>query len=235
MNSIRRIRGVATAALLLLASTTVNAGSSAQSWLENYYQQPAPGRFESAVFELSRTGYFDQKGNVPLAIGFLASVFAQHPDRAEAWMSVSRVLPVAHQRILASALWYSNHTKGTAHLRHLARNASTSVRQEIEGLIARGAPDLRAAEVLSPESLNLQWGVFLATGETQAIRNILAALGSSTNDQLAQDVRWSLARNAAQHERVLAICRDELDRQPNAVRETLRAVIADTERRQPAS
>lgn len=235
MNSFCRIRNAATAALLLLASTASAASSTGQSWLENYYQQPAPDRFESAVFELSRTGYFDEQGRVPLAIGFLASVFAQHPDRAEAWMSVSRVLPVAHQRILASALWYSNHDKGAAHLRSLARHASTPLRQEIEAMIARGQPDLRAAEVLSPESLSLQWGVFLATGETEPVRNILAALGSSGNDQLAQDVRWSLARNAAQHERVLAICRDELNRQPNAVRETLRAVIADTERRQPAS
>ncbi len=235
MKSISCIRGAVTATLLLLASTASAASSAAQSWLENYYQQPAPDRFESAVFELSRTGYFDQQGKVPLAIGFLASVFAQHPDRADEWMSVSRVLPVAHQRILASALWYSNNEKGAAHLRALARNASAPVRRDIEAMLARGQPNLREAEVRSPESLNLQWGVFLATGDTEPVRNILAALGSSSNDQLAQDVRWSLARNAAQHQRVLAICRDELNRQPNAVRETLRAVINDTERAQPTS
>jgi len=68
------------------------------------------------------------------------------------------------------------------------------------------------------------------------VRNILAALGSRTNSQLSQDVRWSLAQNAAQHPAVLNICRDELSRQPNEVRETLRAVINDTEaRRQPST
>ncbi len=222
--------------LAAVSFVSAHAGSSAQSWLENYYQQPAPERFTSAVFELSRSGYFEEPGRVPLAIGFLASVFAQHPDRADEWMSVSRVLPVSHQRILASALWYSGSEKGATHLRALARNASAPVRAEVESLLASHRPDLRDAEVLSAQSLNLQWGVFLATGEQQPVRNILAALGTSTNDQLAQDVRWSLAQNAAQHQRVLAICREELSRQPNAVRETLRAVIHDTEtRRQPST
>src|SRR5687767_14541482 len=105
MHSFRFISGKGLIALLLLVATGVRAddSASAEAWLNNYYQQPAPERFTSAVFELSRSGYFEQPGHVPLAIGFLASVFAQNPERADEWMAVSRVLPVAHQRILASA------------------------------------------------------------------------------------------------------------------------------------
>ena len=97
----------------------------------------------------------------------------------------------------------------------------------------RGGP---FAAVRSVTSLNLQWGAFLATGETTPMRSILAALGAGDNAQLSQSVRWSLAQNAVQHPRVLAICRDELSRQPNEIRETLRAVIHDSEaRRQPST
>lgn len=225
----------AIAALLAFAVTANAASSSAQAWLENYYQQPAPERFSSAIYELSRSGYFEQEGHVPLAIGFIASVFQQHPDRVEGWLNVNRVLPVAHQRILVAALWYSGHAKGADYLRAYARSTSPALRSDIEALLANASPDLHAAAVHSDKSLNLQWGAFLATGDTAPVRNILSALAVTDNAELTQDVRWSLAQNAAQHQRVLAICRDELSRQPNAVRETLRAVINDTEVRQPSS
>ncbi|HYP16470.1 MAG TPA: hypothetical protein VEQ65_04595, partial [Opitutus sp.] len=157
-----------------------------------------------------------------------AAVFAQHPERAPDWMRVAQVLPGAHQRILASALWYSGHPAGASHLRALARSSTPELRAELESLASR-TPDLRDVQVRSASSLNLQWGAFLATGEKAPVQNILAALGTSDNAQLGQNVRWSLAQNAAQHQRVLAICRDELSRQPNAIRETIRAVINETE------
>jgi hypothetical protein len=237
MSTFRFISGGSLFALLLAFTTSVRAvsPSSAETWLNNYYQHPAPERFESAVFELSRSGYFEKSGNVPLAIGFFATVFAQNPERANKWMSVSRVLPVAHQRILASALWYSGNEKGASHLRSLARSADPETKNEILTLVSQ-TPDLSQTEVQSVSSLNLQWGAFLASGDTTPVRNILAALGSQDSDQLSQNVRWSLAQNAVQHPRVLAICRDELTRQPNEIRETLRAVINDSEaRRQPST
>jgi hypothetical protein len=236
MKILRFLRSAGAAALLLAFATGARAEqSSAEEWLNNYYQHPTPDRFTSAVMELSRSGYLDESNHVPLAIGFIASVFAQNPDRVGSWMAMSRALPAAHQRILASALWYSGNAKGPAYLRTLARDAQPELRREIEALAAT-TPDLRTVDVRSAQSLNLQWGAFLASGDSTPVRNILAALGSQNNSQLNQDVRWSLAQNAAQHQRVLAICRDELSRQPNEVRETLRAVINDTEaRRQPST
>jgi hypothetical protein len=237
MSSFRFISRSSLVALLFVITTSLHAveTSSAEAWLTNYYQHPAPERFESAVLNLSRSGYFERAGNVPLAIGFFAAVMAQHPERANQWMSFSRALPTAHQRILASALWYSGNARGATHLAALARSADPAEKQEIQTLITR-TPDLRATEVRSVASLNLQWGAFLATGEKAPVQNILAALGTTDKGQLSQNVRWSLAQNAVQHPRVLDICRDELSRQPNEIRETLRAVIHDSEtRRQPST
>src|SRR5690606_20488710 len=129
------------AVLLTLATSVSAASSSAQAWLEHYYQQPAPERFTSAIYELSRAGYFEQEGRVPLAIGFIASVFQQNPDRVEEWLNVNRVLPVAHQRILVSALWYSGHAKGADYLRAYARSASPALRNDINALLATASPD----------------------------------------------------------------------------------------------
>lgn len=215
-------------ALLLSFASAVSAvasSSTAEQWLNNYYKQPAPERFTSAILELSRNGYFDEAGHVPLAIGFIATVFAQNPDQVQSWLGVNRVLPVSHQRILVAALWYSGNPKGADYLRSYARDCEPSLRASIDTLI-NSSSSLKNAGVQSISSLNLQWGAFLASGETAPVQSILAALGTANLDQ---DVRWSLAQNAVQHERVLAICRDELSRQPNAVRETLRAVILDAE------
>lgn len=215
-------------AVLLSFATVASAAapsSSAEQWLNNYYQQPAPERFTSAIFELSRTGYFEEAGRVPLAIGFIATVFAQNPDKVQSWLGVSRVLPVSHQRILVAALWYAGNPKGAEYLKAHSRDCEPSLRASINALI-NSSPSIKDAGVQSISSLNLQWGAFLASGETAPVQSILAALGNSSLDQ---DVRWSLAQNAVQHERVLAICRDELSRQPNAVRERLRAVILDAE------
>jgi len=213
------------------ASSALASSSSAEQWLNNYYQQPAPERFTSAILELSKSGYFEEAGHVPLAIGFVATVFAQNPDKVQSWLGVSRVLPVAHQRILVSALWYSGNPKGAEYLRAYSRDCEPGLRASINELL-NSAPSIPNAQVQSVASMNLQWGAFLATGDTAPVRTILAALGSSNLDQ---DVKWSLAQNAAQHERVLSICRDELSRQPNAVQETLRAVINDAELKHKSS
>lgn len=213
------------------ASSALASSPSAEQWLNNYYQQPAPERFTSAMLELSRSGYFEEANHVPLAIGFIATVFAQNPDKVQSWLKVNQVLPVAHQRILISALWYSGNPKGADYLRSYSRDCDQSLRASINELL-NSAPSVPNAPVQSVASLNLQWGAFLATGDTAPVRSILAALGSS---HLDQDVKWSLAQNAAQHERVLAICRDELSRQPNAVQETLRAVILDAETKHKSS
>ncbi len=211
------------------------AKPSAEQWLNDYYRNPAPERFTSAVYELSRTGYFEEAGHVPLAIGFLATVFAQNPDKVDSWLAVNRVLPVSHQRILVAALWYSGNPKGADYVRSYARDCAPELRANLESMLTT-QPSLQNSSVMSTASLNLQWGVFLATGDSAPVRSILSALATNDTATLGRDVRWSLAQNAAQHERVLTICRDELSRQPKAVRDSLSAVILDVEsKRSPSS
>lgn len=215
-------------AALLVSGARAAAPASAEAWLEHYYEQPAPGQFATAITELSQHGYFEKPGHVARAIGFIGTVFAENPRRVAEWMAVSRDLPAAHQRLLVAALWYSGLPQGRDLLRDSARYCEPDVRRDVEALLARPAAQ-RDARVASSSSLNLQWGVFLASGDAAPVRQILAALGDDASSPLSQDIRWSLAQNAAAHERVLAICREELSRQPNGIRETLRAVINETE------
>jgi hypothetical protein len=194
-------------------------------WLSHYYQNPEADQVVPAVFALSQSGYFDGPGQPATSIGFLSAVFSQNPDKVDGWMAAFRHLPVAHQRLVASALWYSGLPHSDRPLRALARN-SASMQGDIDQLLAKGVTPVRDTAVLSESSLNLQWGAFLASGDQQHIVNALAALGSDTPG-LSAKARYSLAQKAAAHQRVYEICQAELARQPANVRDQLRTALAD--------
>lgn len=229
MTSLRRLLlGTGLLGILLAAGSSLQASTSlsGEDWMNNYYKKPDPAGLTSSMLQLSRFGYFEEQGHTTLAIGFLSKVFAQNPERVDGWMSFAKALPAEHQRLFVAALWYSGNPRGAQMLREYAANAPEEIRDSIDAIISKNRP-LAETPVLSASSLNLQWGAFLATGDSAPVRTILASLGE--DNSLSTEIRWKLAQNAVQHERVLAICREELTRQPNSVQETLRAVISEAE------
>jgi hypothetical protein len=195
-------------------------------WLSHYYEAPQADQVVPAVFALSRSGYFEGSGQPATAIGFLSAVFAQNPDKVDGWMAAFRNLPMAHQRLVASAFWYSGLPGSDRPLRALARNSNSEMRGEIEHLLAQGATPVRETPVLSEGSLNLQWGAFLASGDQQHIVNALTALGSN-EPGLSTVARYALAEKAATHQRVYEICQAQLAHQPANVRDQMQTALAD--------
>jgi len=213
------------AALILLQTQALAAPrlATAVEWLNHYYENPQPERLVTSVYELSRGGYFEQSGHVPLAIGFLGGVFAQNPEQIDQWVVMLSGLPRAHQRLVASALWYSGSAKGADYLRAYSRVVGPEMRGDIEQLLSM-KPNLRETEVRSTSSLNLQWGAFLATGDARHVTQVLAALGSD-QPGLSSAARFALAEQATAHERVYQICQDELARQTDEVGAQVRTAL----------
>lgn len=214
--------------LVLVSSLAARADSSAQKWLENYYQNPQPAKVVSNVYALSDEGYFTTAGQPAIAIGFFAKVFAQNPAKIDQWFAEFRDLPISDRRLLAAALWQSGNEKAAKYVREVS--ADSSIRKEITQLTSSPAPALAQTPVQSPSSMNLQWGAFLASGDQQHISNILTALGRGERN-LNDAARYALAEHAAAHPRVLTIVRNELGRQPAEVRTLLQAAIQDAEGR----
>lgn len=222
--------------ILLATSTTLAAFSSLQAvdtastakpawqWVANYYQNPRPDDLITAVYSLSRSGYFESVGQPATAIGFFTTVFAQNPQRVSYWLAQTSALPEQHRRILAAAAWKSGSATGARLLRELADSTDASVRSGIHELLINGSEPVGNTPVLSASSMNLQWGAFLASGNERHIVNVLTALGSGQSD-LATSARFALAQNAVAHPRVLEICRAQLDKQPESVRSELKAAI----------
>jgi hypothetical protein len=221
------------ASLLLALTGSASAASSDywQHWMSSYYQHPQPERVVQAARGLAAEDAFQQPGFTATAIGFFSQVFAQHPEHVDVWFRQFGDLPEPAQRALASALWYSGHPRGETVLSRLA--STSQYRSMIQRLARTPASPVDVTPVRSEASMNLQWGAFLVTGNPDHINQILAAIG---DDAVGEAARSSLAFNAARHDRVLSICREQLNRQPKEVQSVLQAVIRDAEeRRLPTS
>ena len=210
------------ASVVLSVSAVLRAEVSPQAWLESYYLDPQPAEVPRAIQRLSQAGYFDRAENVPVSIGFLATVFAQHPATVDTSLAGLAALPPKHQRIVVAAVWQSGHPSGNELLRTVGR--SSPVRAEIEQLASLPNQNLAETPVRSPSSMRLQWGAFLASGAERHVVSILEAFGLN-EPSLNSAARMSLAQHAAAHPRVLQICQAQLERQPDEIRGELRAAL----------
>lgn len=220
------------AGLALAAPLAIQAAPSAEAWLETYYVNPRPDQLPDSFRALSREGFFERDGNVPVAVGFFSAVFAQNPDRVEGWLADLKGLPLRHQRLLAAAVWQAGHPRGTELLRKLAVNSP--VQTEIERLASEESRRVIDTSVLSPSSMNLQWGAYLATGDERHIVNIFDAIGHN-EPGLEAAATEALAQHAVEHPQVMQICRTQLERQPEDVKGVLRAAVHNAEGARPRS
>lgn len=220
------------AALAFAPASGARAEVSAAAWLETYYLHPQPAGHPSAIHRLSREGWFERPGHVAIAIGFIATIFAQHPQEVDAWLLQLNGLPLAHQRLVASALWQAGHPLGAEMLPVLGQYSR--VRDQVLRLAGMPTVTIADTPVRSPSSMHLRWGAFLASGDERHIVSILDAIGEE-RPGLDAAARTTLARHAAAHPRVMEICRAQLDRQPEDVRSALRAALRDATAVRPGS
>ncbi len=210
------------ASLALAPAFAVHAASAAQNWLETYYTNPRPAEVPAMIQNLAFEGYLDQADHRAVAIGFLATVFQQNPDRVQAWLPQFNRLPLGQQRLVAAALWKAGNPAGAPMLQRLDWNSP--VRSEVERLARTPSGAIAATPVVSPASMNLQWGAFLASGNERNIVAILDAIGTG-QPGLDQAARYSLAQNAAAHPRVMEICREQLSKEPDTAQAVLRSAL----------
>ncbi|MDD5350572.1 MAG: hypothetical protein PHQ12_10210 [Chthoniobacteraceae bacterium] len=198
------------------ASTPAPAPSD--QWVTAYYRNPQPERFVEEIRDLSRQGILSKAESRAPLLGFLSQVFAQNPQRIVPWMTALDDLPAADQKTLQTAIWFSFRPEGIAYL-------------ESKGLKeyqAKLPPDLLTLEVNTPETLDILWGYFLATGKEAPIRRIVSAYNlapyagsaakfkssqqtdadkkAALRDATLQAAIWSLRSNYRQHARVREIC-----------------------------
>ncbi len=222
--------------LALMALNDLRAdGNFGRNWISQFSQNPRPDDLVQAVYSLDRAGYFDGPGQPATAIGFFSVVFKESPSEVEGWLKDSfKFLPEQHRRILAAAAWLAGSPAGAKQLRELADHAYGDARGEVYQLLATKPVPVSKIAVVSEGTMNVQWGAFLASGDEAPILKVFAALGSN-EPGLATSARFALAQKAAEYPRVLQICREQLDRQPQAIRAEIQAALNEATAHKPAA
>jgi hypothetical protein len=225
----RTLRFILAVSVSLAAFSALRAeGNFGRQWMEHYYEQPRPDDVVHAVVSLDQAGYFAEGVAPDTAIGFFTVVFQQNPRSVERWLRTARpIVSDRAQRVLVLAAWLAGDPAATVQVRRMSAYNDRAEREAIGRMMARGTPPaIRDWPVDSEGAMNLQWGAFLASGNERYVTNVLAALGSD-RPGLANSARFALAQNAMSHPSVLEICRQQLDRQPEAIRPALEAALSE--------
>lgn len=205
-------------------------------WITHYYAQPQSHRLGEALRAAHAHGFMANGRKAPPFIGFIAGVLSGNPSVARPLVEQLASLPETDRPVLILGIWYSTHPEARLLLSELAASMPEH-KGMIEHLLANHRPGLLELPLeQGPWVLDALWGYFMATGDAAPVGRIIAALpwvnvrGDTSRLLLGGAARWSLTSNAIQHPSVMAICRQEIARQPEDVAAVLREVIADAEK-----
>jgi hypothetical protein len=118
----------------------------------------------------------------------------------------------------------------------MARALNQDERQQLSSLIATAPPTVESMDIDGPAALDYLWGRFMASGSETPVNRIIDQMklvGTRGNVKLlliGGAAQWSVAANARQHKRVLAIVKARAERAYPVTREILSKVVADVEK-----
>ncbi len=226
-HAVRRLLFLACSWCLLASPATAPAAGEktpaiGDDWLTFYYRNPNPDQLVPQLKAWSAEGTLrDQQARAPL-VAFLSQVFRQNADRINEWYSQLKDLPAVDLETLTLALWMSDTKAG----KQLLQKELPSVYGE------KPPPDILKLKLDSASTLDLLWGYYFATGDSQALRRIVSMFNFADAPDKVKGVpddrtplyktlpdaaKWSLSSNATQHPKVLADCKKMLsDGQLNA-------------------
>ena len=205
------------------------------AWMKHYYLHPEPEKVPLAIEFLAKGGILDDFTVHPLFIAFFGEIFRHNEKRLPSWMKRLDSLRESHKKLLWSALWFSYTKKGKELLQGVDLKAHPASKELIDTLLRQSPPDVLTIPVDSTAVVDSLWGAFQATGNEDCVLRVIEVLPwvnekSDPKKLLVGGVaKWSLTSNAVQHERVLKICKIQVDKQPQEVQSVLKEVIHQAE------
>lgn len=192
------------------------ADDDVQDWLTYYYLEPRPERALSSLDVLDREL---QKAGRSLADevnrgglrSFYARVFAANDGVVRDLAARMPSLPAGQRAFVREAL----------------RRCGTAACKKVVGSEATSAEH----KMTDPGTLDDSWASFFATGDARYVREIIEVLpwsearGDIPRLLTGGAARWSLASNAYQHARVLAIAEESLATASEPTRRLLREIV----------
>lgn len=204
-------------------------------WFTYYYQYPQPELVEEKVGTMVAAGFFDKEGAVAPLIMFLSEVFRQNENRLSQWEKTFADLSPKYRRYLAYALWQSKTPIGKNIVKRWGKRDPSI--KEIQGTEPF---DLKKIPVDSPTTLDMLWGAFMASGDTEYVDRIVSVLTYPTDSKQQEErlknmmivgsAKWSLASNAFQHDLVYRTCNRYVDSKDPQLRDAIIEVLSKADK-----
>ena len=193
------------------------------TWGTYYYLRPRPERFVEAVEAMTGEGILDKDFvNVADVTILLSQVLHQNPSQIKSW--IGQINRKGRERLWNTVLWYSR----TAEAAQIMMDDSGKKGRRWSQYYESGSQVVTQIDPTEPPMLDMNWGYFMATGDTTAVRNIIRAFNygefesaidawessqktPSDRERFAKGMafraaKWSVGANCARHSRVLAYC-----------------------------
>ena len=206
------------------------------AWIDRYHLEPTPQRLPEAVRAMVRLGLLKDPEKAGLFVGFMAGVLGSQPKDAEKQIVKMFPMPPEDQGALILAAVYSGlpDWKEIVTRQLVERMPARQVLLR-KHLYSKHVPLLEVPLDSGTEMLDTLWGYYLATGRTEPIVRMTAALPWSKDKKdvtrltVGGVAKWTLATNASRDKGLLDTLRRALPSQPKDVQEPLREVIKSAE------
>ena len=233
----QRSQGKASAAQVAGQTAPEFANTEAMlAWIDAYRLEPAPRRLADAVRAMVRLGLLRDPEKSGLFVGFVAGVLGSQPKDAEKQIIGMFPMPPEDQGALILAVVYSGLPDWKEIMtRQLVERMPARQVLLRKHLFGKHVPLLEMPLDSSPELLDTLWGSYLATGRTEPVIRMTAALPWSKDKKdvarltVGGVAKWTLATNASRDKGLLDTLRRALPSLPKDVQAILRDVIKSAE------
>lgn len=199
------------------------AFSTAQAglWMTNFYIDKDTTHVSDFMQWVAGFDFQKQPNTAPQVTGFLAGMFSENPKKIHGWVTDLSPTPAAKD-VIERALWLSGHS-----------DEISAVFHDAPGYAARKAPSVTELPLSTPESWDMMWANFAATGNTAGPARLIDLIPESvtlspdaaTNTHYHQIVLWSLMSNMRQHARILRMVHQEADRRTGHIQQMLQEIL----------
>ena len=183
-----------------------------------YYQNPQPGKVVPSFGYYVNSPLFNSSptSRVPLSYFYAVLLRGDSALTTELFNYAAKESNATIKRYALQIIWLADNN-ATGLLLKKARDQwdlEDKDKQVIEKKLSGKPVSVLNAPVQSPESLDMLWAVFSATGDPEAVKKIASAVhfakdGKGAQLMLGGAAQWSLTSQAAQHPRVLRVVQEE--------------------------
>jgi len=208
------------------AQAPTNTTFDSERWMTFYYENPQPEKTFDAIRAIHDDGLLLLPNAQRPLIAFFSTIFRDNPSVTTQFLARCNFLSEKEIGVLAYAFWFAGTDESKAQLKALSDKD-----KNYAPFLKSTSPSILESEITMPNSLDMCWGHFFASGNTQYVGKVIQALENKNNKTdpakilVYGSARWSLASNCRQHKKVLAYCRTVVSDLPETTKAEVQAIL----------